>query len=139
MEIPQALTFQQGAWSAQADQWIRQALQHATLDEIRHQVEHCGARLFYIMSGADCLGAFVLRVDHGADGSEGVIVAASAHLPGHDLIEICLPSIEGLFVGCRRIRYHTARPALARRLTSHGYAPREIVCMKEIKNEPVPA
>lgn len=91
------------------------------------------------MFGADCLGAFVLRVDHGPMGSEGVIVAAAGHLPGHDLIEICLPTIEKLFTDCTAIRYHTARPALARRLVSHGYGPAEIVCRKELKNEPLKA
>lgn len=139
MENSQALTLKPGGWCPDADHWIAQALQHATTAQIRHQVEQGGASVFYVMAGAECVGAFVLRADGTADGSEGVIVAAAGHLPGADLIETCLPQIEKLFINCRRIRYHTARPAMARRLVAHGYAPAEIVCMKEIKNEPVPA
>lgn len=139
MENHQALTLEPGGWRPDADHWIAQALQYASTDQIRHQVEHGGASVFYLMASAVCVGAFVLRVDGTADGSEGVIVAAAGGLLGHDLIATCLPQIEKLFLNCRRIRYHTARPALARRLVSHGYAPAEIVCMKEIKNEPVTA
>lgn len=145
MEIPSTLTFRRGEWSQDARLWLVQALQFATVAEIRHQIDHCGAQLYYIeqyggiTNKAHIVGAFVLRVDHGPDGSEGVIVAAAGSIPGHDLIEICLPQIERLFVGCVSIRYHTARAALARRLVSHGYQSGEIVCRKKLKNEPVAA
>lgn len=129
----QKVRLEPGAWDARADHWIGQALQSATPADIRHQVEHQGARLFYGMAAGDCIGAFVLRVDHLAHEAEGVIVAAAGHLPGCDLIASCLPAIESMFADCARIRYHTARPALARRLAALGYPAREIVCMKELK------
>lgn len=131
---PQALTLEPGEWSADADRLIGQALQHASPADIRHQVENLGARLFYVWQDGEIVAAFVLRVD----GREGVIVAAAGDMPGVDLVATCMPAIESLFVGCSSIRYHTARPALARKLSRMGYVAREIVCMKEI-HEPVPA
>jgi hypothetical protein len=131
-----SLTIEPGEWSAEADHLIGLTVQHATPADIRHQVQHGGARLFYIRhEGATC-GAFVLRVDETPTGAEGVIVAAAAHLPGVDMIGACMPAIESLFIGCKSIRYHTAIPALARKLSRIGYVPREIVCFKETpKNE----
>jgi hypothetical protein len=133
---PQTLTIAPGAWCAEADRLIGQAAQHATPDDISQQVERGGARLFYVKQGAAIVAAFVLRVDQTAHGPEGVIVAAAGKAQGIDLTATCMPVIESLFVDCVSIRYHTASPALARKLASFGYVPREIVCMKENrKNE----
>lgn len=129
---PQALTITPGAWGPSADRIIAQAHQQATPAEIRAQVEGGGASLFYVLAGGETVGAFVLRVDRTAEGAEGVIVSGAGSLPGVDLIAACMPSIERLFVGVRAIRYHTARPALARRLARMGYGPTEIVCRKEL-------
>lgn len=132
---PQELTLEPGAWGPDADRLIAQAVQHASPADIRHQVENLGARLFYVRQAGAIRAAFVLRVD----GREGVIVAAAGDLPGADLTASCMPAIESLFVGCDAIRYHTARPALARKLATLGYQAREIVCMKELNHEPVAA
>lgn len=128
----QALMLAPGAWSAEADRLIGLSVQHATPADIRHQVEH-GARLFYVKLGPAIVGAFVLRVDHLPCGAEGVIVAAAGDLPGFDLTATCMPAIESLFVDCVTVRYHTASPALARKLYGLGYLPREIVCMKDTR------
>lgn len=132
---PQTLTLEAGAWGPQADRLIATAHQHATTAEIRHQVECQGARLFYVKAGEAIVGAFVLRVDHTPEGSEGVIVSGAGSVPGLDLIGLCMPAIESLFRGVRAIRFHTARPALARRMAMQGYEAAEIVCRKEMKNE----
>lgn len=134
----QPLTLEPGEWGADADRLIARAVQHATPADIRHQVEHGAARLFHIKHGGAIVGAFVLRVDHLPGGPEGVIVAAAGDLPGVDLTASCMPGIESMFVGCSTIRYHTASPALARKLARLGYVAREIVCMKE-HHEPVAA
>lgn len=132
----QKLTIKPGAWGPEAERLLPLALQHASLAEIRGQVEN-GARLFYVKQGAATVAAFVLRVDHTADGSEGVIVAAAGRLKGADLMASCMPAIESLFIGCKSIRYHTARPAVARKMAMLGYMPSEIVCTKKLgqKNE----
>ncbi len=131
-----SLTIEPGEWNAEADHLIGLTVQHATPADIRHQVQHGGARLFFIRHEGVTCGAFVLRVDETPSGAEGVIVAAAAHLRGVDMIGSCMPAIESLFIGCKSIRYHTAIPALARKLARMGYTPREIVCFKEVeKNE----
>lgn len=131
---PQTVSIQAGAWGNDAERLISQAHQSASPEEIRAQIEGGGAELFYVKTGATIAGAFVLRVDHTAAGSEGVIVSAAGHIDGVDLIEVCLPAIEKMFYGVRAIRFHTARPALARRLAGWGYQASEIVCRREVKN-----
>jgi hypothetical protein len=130
---PQTLTIEPGPWCAEADRLIGLSVQHATPADIRHQVDNGGARLFHIKHGGAIVGAFVLRVDSLPGGDEGVIVAAAGNLQGVDLTASCMPAIESLFVNCRSIRYHTATPALARKLSRMGYVPREIVCFKEVQ------
>lgn len=131
------LTIAPSAWGPDANRLIGEALTHATVDDIRHQVEHQGARLFFVEHSGKRVGAFVLRVDETPSGAEGVIVAGAGHLDGVDMMGTCMPHIEALFLNCTAIRYHTARPALARRLLGLGYEPVEIVCKKKIgqKNE----
>lgn len=124
-----------GAWGPEAERLLPLALQHASLREIEDQVKN-GAALFYVTQDGKTVAAFVLRVDHTVEGSEGVIVAAAGRLEGGDLMASCMPAIESLFTGCQSIRYHTARPAVARKMSMLGYEPCEIVCKKklEIKN-----
>ncbi len=126
------LTLSPAEWGADADRLIGQAAPYNTLPEIAAQVQDGPAKLFHLTADGAIVGAFVLRVDHTATGSEGVIVAAAGHIDGLDLVDTCLPAVESLFRGCRRIRYHTGRPALARKLTRSGYQAREIVCFKDI-------
>jgi hypothetical protein len=126
----QGLTLRPATWCAEAERWLSQALAGASLADLRDQVE-AGASLFHVVAGDQVCGAFLLRVDQTTSGPVGVIVAGAGDLPGVDLVGVCVPAIERLFVGVRRFRYHTARPALARKLARQGYAPREIVCFKE--------
>lgn len=127
-----ALTLERGTWNADADRLIALAHQHATIAEIRHQVDHLGANLFFIKWAGHIVGAFVLRVDRTQDGDEGVIVSAAASVPGLDMIALCLPSIEARFENVKAIRFHTANPALARRMAAQGYEASEIVCRKKV-------
>jgi hypothetical protein len=122
------LTITMGEWCERTAELIGQALQHATTEQIKQQLDH-GAKLFHIMHQGEIVGAFVLRIDNG---TEGVIVAGTAKLQGVDMLAVVMPEIEKRFVGCHTVRYHTARPALAKRLLKMGYAPREIVCMKTL-------
>lgn len=125
------LQLQPATWDHHAELWLSQALAGATLDDLRAQVEQ-GARLFHVVAGETVCGAFLLRVDQTASGPVGVIVAIAAQLRGVDMAASILQGIESLFIGVRRIRFHTAQPALVRKLLRHGYAPREFVCFKEI-------
>lgn len=132
MAHEQTLKIVPAPWGPDAERWLSQALAGATLDELRDQVEHDGARVFLVVDGDVCVGAFLLRVDHFRDGSEGVIVAAAAQRAGIDMVATCMPAIESLFQDVRSIRFHTRRPAVARKLSSLGYAAAEIVCFKEV-------
>lgn len=132
MESPEkVLTIEPAAaWSVEAEYLTAQALQHASTAEVRAQVEQGGARLFHVLHEGAIIGAYVLRIDYTADGDEGVIVTASGGVPGVDLIASILSTIEQQLKGCRAIRFHTARTALARRMHALGYDASEIVCRK---------
>ena len=129
--VQKTLTVCTGEWCDKTADLIGQALQHATVEEIREQLDH-GAKLFHVTHFGEIVGAFVLRIDTTATGDEGVIVACTVKLDGVDMFKALLPDIEARFKGCKSIRFHTARPALARKLHSLGYAPAEIVCIKKI-------
>jgi len=129
----QTLTIEPGPWCTESERLIGLSVQHATPANIRHQVKTGGARLFHIKHAGTIVGAFVVRVDCLPGGDEGVIVAAAGNLPGVDLTASCMPAIESLFINCKTIRYHTAQPALARKLARMGYVAREIVSFKEIQ------
>lgn len=129
---PEKLTIAPASWGPDVAAWLDRARGAASLADLEAQAGE-GGRVFAIMADGETVGAFLLRVDQTADGPEGVIVAAAAELAGIDMVASCLPGIEALFVDVRAIRYHTARPALARRLAGLGYAPAELVCRKTIE------
>lgn len=92
------------------------------------QVADGRAVAFTADDGGGIVGAFVLRVEE----CEGVIVAAAGELHGVSLVPLLLPYIEQKFIGCRAIRFHTARPGLARVMQGRGYKGQEIIMRKEI-------
>lgn len=97
------------------------------LATVARQVETGAASLFMADDGGEIVAAFVLRVD----GDEGVIVAANSN-EGVDMIPVLIPNIEGRFMNCRAVRFHTARPGLAKLMQAAGYAGQEIVMRKEL-------
>lgn len=125
------LMLQRGQWGADVEPWLAKALATATLADLQRQCCQ-GASLFRILHGQQLVGAFVLRVDKTGQGPQGVIVAAAAELAGVDMVASCMPSIEALFQGVRSIRYHTQKPALARKMARIGYQAQEIICVKEM-------
>lgn len=120
-----------GIWSADSEAWLTFAKQHATLDDLREQVEQ-GAYLFHVYCNGRMVGAFVLRIDEAASGSEGVIVAGAGRLPGFDFIVSLVPHIEKLFLNVKTIRIHTARPGLIKKLSRSGYEASEMVLRKVV-------
>ena len=120
-----------GGWGADVEPWLAQALATATLQDLKAQ-HQAGASLFRVLHQGQTVGAFLLRVDTKPQGSEGVIVAAAAHLQGVDMIATVMPVIESMFQGVRSIRYHTQKPELVRKMARMGYAAQEVICVKEI-------
>lgn len=123
-----------GEWNEETAQLVALAVQHASLADIERQVTGGRAKLFIVSSEAGAmLGAFVLRVDELARGSEGVIVAAAGSGRDIDLTASVLPVVEKMFINCVSVRLHTARTGLARKLMRHyGYVTREVVLVKDI-------
>jgi hypothetical protein len=128
----QALTLAPGAWSPAVGQILAPALPYANVAELRHQIDHLGAVLYLVHHDGAVIGAFVLRVDTLSDRFEGVIVAGAASLAGVNVMASVLPAIESLFINCQTVRFHTAEPAVARKMARLGYVAREIVCTKTI-------
>lgn len=128
------IEIKQGAWADAAEYWVGQAVENHHLAGIRYQVNQHIAQLFYLyQAGKEC-GCFVLRIDANGEVKEGVIVAGAGNLQGIDLMATCMPAIEKKFIGCSAIRYHTGRPAVAKKMARFGYIADEIVCRKEISN-----
>lgn len=128
---PQQISLVPGEWGVDAEFWLAKALASATLQDLHRQWQH-GAKLYRVMHEGECVGAYLLRVDSTPKGPQGVIVAAAAELDGVDMVQTCLPAIEARFCGVRSIRFHTAKPAVARKMARMGYGPQELICVKEI-------
>jgi len=132
MDQKEGLTIAAAAWSAS----IADMLQAAgdCFDEVRAQVERGTSQLFTVERGGAVIAAFVLRIDHIQGGDDGVIVAAAGRGGDVNLTAAMLPFIEQMFIGCKRVRIHTARPGLAKILAARfGYRVDELVLSKEIK------
>ena len=127
------MTIEPGPWSADAEVWLSKALGHSTIDDLKSQWEQ-GAALFYVRHQGATVGAFLLRVDKTERGGEGVIVAVSVEVPGIDMMNTIMASIESRFQGCKTLRFNTNNAALLRKLARIGYMPREIIAVKEINH-----
>ena len=117
-------------WSEEIAAYIQSAIT-VPVEVIRAQLEK-GAALFAVFFSGALSGAYVLRLDETVAGIEGVIVAAGGDFVGVDWIAAVLPIMEQQLIeaGASRLRIHTARPGMARRLCSFGYGAQEIVLSK---------
>jgi len=125
------VTIQPATWTAETANWLTFAQQHATLEDLREQINQ-GAALFHVYHLGQLVGAMILRVDQSASGAEGVVVAAAGRLPGFDFTLDLLPHVEKMFHNVKSVRIHTARPGMARKLARAGYQPSEMVFSKAI-------
>ena len=130
MDNQKTLTIEPGAWSPAASEYIARALVHASPDEVRAQVD-AGAALFYVKADDVLIGCYVLRIDQTSTGREGVIVAAGGDYCGVDLIGVLLPKMEAQFTGVDRVRIHTSRAGMGKRLAAAGYRAKELVFSKD--------
>jgi len=128
----QQITLTGRPWTPAAEHWIAKAVRPDFLGNVRDQVEQGRSSLFHLEAGDMVVGAIVLRKDQSPVGIEGVIVAAAGQINGIDLTATCMPAIEVLLSDCQSIRYHTDHPAVARKLSSHGFHVDELICRKFI-------
>lgn len=121
-----------GAWGADVEPWLAQALATSTMQDLKKQHQD-GAVLFRVLSEGQTVGAFLLRIDDEPTGKQGVIVAAAAALGGVDMVHTVVPIIESRFVGIASIRFHTQSRALVRKMQALGYAQQEFICVKPVQ------
>ena len=91
------------------------------------------AVLIEVRCDGELVGAAVVRIETCEKGDELVIVAAGGKLPGHSLTRSVLPYLERLYPSASWARIHTARKGLVRELLRQGYASREVVMAKPLK------
>lgn len=120
-----------GAWGPDVEPWLEQALATSTMPDLKSQWE-AGAVLLRVLGNGETVGAVLLRIDQEPQGPEGVIVAAAAQWDGVDMILTVIPLIEKSFQGVKTLRFHTANPAVARKMRGWGYVPREVICIKKV-------
>jgi hypothetical protein len=105
--------------------------------EYRRRIE--AGELRCLRYDIDCrpAGCLLWRPEFGASGNpEFVVVAAVApHHRGVSLVDIMMPGIEAWAAqsGFHRVRCHTGRAGLVRRLKDHGYVEAETVLMKVVR------
>lgn len=120
-------------WSEEAAQVLAPSVPFGSVHDLAGQVESGAAVLFAVERGGKRVGFYILRIDQTASGAEGVLVAGAGR-DDFDLTANLLPHIETQFHGCRAIRIHTARPGLARKLTTkNGYGAAEMVLRKVLQ------
>lgn len=119
-------------WGEAQAGYLKLSVSGVSLDDLKSQVE-AGARLFDVLADDIHVGTFMLRVDVRGSGSDGVIVAAGGRLSGFDFTYDLLPVVEQMFFGVDRIRIHTERGGMAKKLQKSGYMLREVVYVKELE------
>lgn len=123
---PHALTIERARWNDLAAAMLAASVRRApcfqSQDYARMLTEDPqNTILFRVVNINEIVGFVILRIEHFAGGSEGVILAASGRLQGVDLTADLLPHLESKFKGVRGIRISTARPGLVRKLLRQGY------------------
>ncbi|HJV24566.1 MAG TPA: hypothetical protein VJ673_02720 [Aromatoleum sp.] len=124
------------AWSDDIAALLAAAESGASLADLRGQIEAGAASLFEVVRQGDGarLAAYVLRVDRGVCGDEGVVLSAGGRAD-FDLFATCMPAIEAQFSNVVAIRMHTARAGLLKKAAALGYRPVEIVLKKQVNHE----
>ncbi len=97
-----------------------------SLDEILR-----GAQCFQVcdVAGVPCLTYGVEIIPH-AGGTEALIVAAAGHLPGVDLTDTGLRLISAQAKHCDVITAVTRRPALIKKMHTHGFKTVAVILAK---------
>lgn len=120
------LTIERAHWSDEAAAMLSASVRRAPCFKPQDYArmltdDRANTMLFRVTRGFGVVGYFILRIEHFAGGSEGVVLAASGKLSGVDLTADLLPLLEARFKGVRAIRISTARRGLVRKLLRQGY------------------
>lgn len=119
-------------WNNYAAALLSQAEAPESLAAVACMVHGGAAFLFHVEDrDGHLLGAYVLRLDRGPAGPEGVIMSAAGRAD-FDLVAVMLPHVERQFSGVALIRFHTARPGLIRKAARQGWQAQEIIMTKQV-------
>ena len=103
----------------------------ATVEDYRLLLERDPDASLYRCDDEDGLVGFaILKIERFTGGSEGVIIACSAHKEGVHLVELLLPQLESLFAGVTSYRVTTAREGLIWKLQRAGWLQTHAVLRK---------
>jgi hypothetical protein len=93
------------------------------LEGLKRDAETGVATVLAVAANGQRIGSVLVRIERGGDGSYFVIECANADLPGFDLVETCMPALEGWArkAGCVAVDIPTHRPGLVFKLKKRGY------------------
>lgn len=120
-------------WSPLAAEFLAAAVISASVEDYRRMVE-AGAVLFEVSDEAGAvLGFYILRVDHAAEKTIGVLVAAAGKA-GHRFADDLMPVIEGQFIGCDELHQYASRPGMVKKLVGQGWEATHLVMRKVLNH-----
>lgn len=93
------------------------------LKGLKRDVENGLATVLAVLADDDRIGSVLVRLERLGDGLHFNIECAHASLPGFDLVETCMPALEGWArkAGCVAIDIPTHRAGLVFKLKKRGY------------------
>ncbi|MHC8493636.1 hypothetical protein ACTU44_13115 [Thalassospira sp. SM2505] len=104
------------------------------LDGLQNDVETGKASVLAVMADEKRIGSVLVRILSGGDGLHFVIECANADLPGFDLVETCMPALEGWAkkLGCVAVDVPTHRAGLVFKMKRRNYQVVQTVLRKAI-------
>lgn len=121
--MEKTLTIEQGAWSDEAGALLARSAHDPLVgvETLRALVESGESMLFEVQYAGRLVCAYVMRLNQCQNGTEAVLVAAGANMPGVRLTPVIVPAIERQFFAADRIRINASRPGMERQLQRLGY------------------
>lgn len=138
MACAQEITLEVIAWDETARQQIGELTKELPggVAVVERAVRAGRSFLWGVFEGGERCGSVVCRADDLVDGSRDFVVEFARAGASIDLTRHVLPVIEGAAYSCgaSRIRIHTERRGLVKKLTDQGYSNPEFVLVKGLRN-----
>ena len=129
------LRLSKAAWSPLAADFLSRIESDCPVEFYRDEVQSGYATLLHVKTpGGDIVAAVVVRIEDTAVGQEFVVVAAGGECAGRLMTLDVLPTLEAFAksLGCRSVRAHTRRNAVAAGFGRAGYHIDEFVLKKAV-------
>jgi hypothetical protein len=104
------------------------------LEGLENDVQSGCASVLAVLADEKRIGSVLVRLQQGGDGLHFVIECANADLPGFDLVETCMPALEGWAekLGCVAVDVPTHRAGLVFKMKRRNYQVVQTVLRKAI-------